>query len=99
MERQDIGTIAAVNARNICEELFLIYGCSSISARNDLAEQAANRIQAIGGDFFQDDLPQGDLYALGRILHDWSEEKIERLLQKIYSALPEEGAVMIGERF
>ena len=31
---------------------------------------------ARAGDFFTDPLPAGDLYALGRILHDWTEEKI-----------------------
>ncbi len=59
---------------------------------------ASERIQAIGGDFFQDELPKGDLYALGRILHDWSAEKIDRLLKRVYDALPVGGAVMIGEK-
>ena len=42
----------------------------------------------IAGDFFTDPLPEADLYSLGRILHDWSDEKIHRLLAKIYAALP-----------
>ena len=29
----------------------------------------------IAGDFFVDPLPPADLYSLGRILHDWSDEK------------------------
>jgi acetylserotonin O-methyltransferase len=37
---------------------------------------AASRIDLIAGDFFADDLPEADLFAVGRILHDWSEEKI-----------------------
>jgi acetylserotonin N-methyltransferase len=52
----------------------------------------------IAGDFFSDELPAADLYALGRILHDWGEEKIRRLLAKIYTALPEGGALLIAER-
>jgi acetylserotonin N-methyltransferase len=50
------------------------------------------------GDFFKDELPEADLYALGRILHDWNEEKIRTLLAKIYAALPETGALLIAER-
>lgn len=62
------------------------------------ASHAADRIQAVGGDFFEGDLPQGDLYALGRILHDWSEPKIKKLLKRVFDALPKGGAVMIGEK-
>ncbi len=50
------------------------------------------------GDFFADPLPPADLYALGRILHDWSEEKIGRLLRKIREALPLGGALLVAEK-
>jgi len=52
----------------------------------------------IAGDFFTDPLPEADLYSLGRILHDWSEEKISRLLAKIHAALPEGGGLLIAEK-
>jgi acetylserotonin O-methyltransferase len=58
----------------------------------------ADRIELVPGDFFQDELPEGDLYALGRILHDWNEEKIICLLEKIYARLPEGGALLIAEK-
>jgi acetylserotonin N-methyltransferase len=58
----------------------------------------ASRIEIVAGDFFTDPLPAGDLYALGRILHDWTEEKIVRLLSRIYDALPANGAVLIAEK-
>lgn len=35
------------------------------------------------GDFFKDDLPKADLYILARILHDWSDEKLDVLLSKL----------------
>ncbi len=56
------------------------------------------RINLIAGDFFTDPLPEADLFALGRILHDWSEEKIERLLRKIHNRLPKGGGLLIAER-
>ena len=40
------------------------------------ASPVADRIEVVAGDFFADPLPEGDLFALGRILHDWTEEKI-----------------------
>ena len=58
----------------------------------------ANRIEVYSGDFFTDPLPAADLYALGRILHDWSEEKALKLLQLIHAALPAGGGLLIAEK-
>lgn len=55
------------------------------------------RVGLIAGDFFNDPLPPADLFALGRILHDWAEPKIIRLLERVHSALPSGGAVLIAE--
>ena len=54
--------------------------------------------ERIAGDFFRDPLPPADLYALGRILHDWSEDKIRVLLAKVFAALPAGGAVLLAEK-
>jgi acetylserotonin N-methyltransferase len=59
---------------------------------------AKDRIRIEGGDFFHDPLPSADLYALGRILHDWNEEKIRILLKRIFEALPSGGGLLIGEK-
>ncbi len=61
------------------------------------ASLARDRLAAVPGDFFVDKLPEGDLYALGRILHDWAEEKIIRLLKRIHASLPPGGGVLIVE--
>lgn len=50
------------------------------------------------GDFFTGPLPEADLYALGRILHDWSEDKIRALLSRIFEALPPGGALLLAEK-
>ena len=55
-------------------------------------------VEAIAGDFFADPLPSADLYAVGRILHDWTEEKIRVLLSKTFDSLPEGGGLLIAER-
>jgi acetylserotonin N-methyltransferase len=64
----------------------------------EIAESAHDRVQFQTGDFIEDELPRGDLYALGRILHDWTEEKIHRLLSRIFVALPPGGGVLIAEQ-
>jgi acetylserotonin N-methyltransferase len=64
----------------------------------DLPEVAKLYRGTIAGDFFTDPLPEADIYSLGRILHDWSDEKIHRLLAKIQAALPEGGGLLIAEK-
>jgi acetylserotonin N-methyltransferase len=58
----------------------------------------AGRVRTVTGDFFVDELPPADLYAVGRILHDWGEDKIRQLLTRIYQALPAGGALLVAEK-
>ncbi|HUE22151.1 MAG TPA: class I SAM-dependent methyltransferase [Bryobacteraceae bacterium] len=68
-------------------------------ARDYVAVSAArDRIEPIAGDFFHDDLPPADLYSLGRILHDWPEDRIRLLLLKICEMLPAGGALLVAEK-
>jgi acetylserotonin N-methyltransferase len=57
-----------------------------------------DRVQIVAGDFFVDPLPPGDVYALGRIVHDWAEAKIDALFRRIYEGLPNGGAILIAEK-
>jgi acetylserotonin N-methyltransferase len=59
---------------------------------------AAQRVEVMAGDFFHDELPEADLFAIGQILHDWSEDKIHKLLAKIYRRLPAGGGILISEK-
>jgi acetylserotonin O-methyltransferase len=58
----------------------------------------AQRVQVVAGDFFRDPLPPGDLYCLGRILHDWNLDKIESLISKLFASLPPGGGLLIAEK-
>ncbi|MFN7805823.1 MAG: class I SAM-dependent methyltransferase [Planctomycetaceae bacterium] len=58
----------------------------------------ANRVRVQAGDFFVDTLPEADLFALGRIVHDWSEDKILLLLRRVYDRLPSGGAILLAEK-
>ena len=57
-----------------------------------------DRIEFVEGDFFKDPLPEADLFAVGRILHDWAEAKICLLLEKIHARLPAGGALLVAEK-
>jgi acetylserotonin O-methyltransferase len=68
-------------------------------AAEQIAKSSARaRLRTAGGDFFESELPEADLYALGRILHDWPEERILILLRRIHERLPSGGAVLIAEK-
>jgi acetylserotonin O-methyltransferase len=57
-------------------------------AREFIAKSGlTDRIDFQAADFFHDDLPPADLYSLGRILHDWPDDRIHTLLSKINSDL------------
>lgn len=55
------------------------------------------RIKAVSGDFFVDDLPKADVITMGNILHDWNLDKKKILIKKAYDALPEGGAFVVIE--
>ena len=55
------------------------------------------RIKAVGGDFFNDELPKADVVTMGNILHDWNLEKKKVLIAKAYAALPSGGAFIAIE--
>jgi acetylserotonin O-methyltransferase len=57
-----------------------------------------DRVQVAGGDFFNDPLPAADLYAFGRILHDWDDAQAQKLMQRAFDALPSGGGLLIAEK-
>jgi acetylserotonin N-methyltransferase len=62
------------------------------------AGEVGERIEVREGDFFQDDLPDGDLVVLGRVLHDWDGARVGDLLARISQRLPPGGALLIAEK-
>lgn len=68
------------------------------ASKHAARSSAAARLSVQGGDFFRDELPDADLFGLGRILHDWPEEKIRTLLAKISRRLPAGGGILLAEK-
>nr|DBA34112.1 TPA: hypothetical protein GDO54_001709 [Pyxicephalus adspersus] len=54
-------------------------------------------IAFIEGDFFNDAIPEADLFILARLIHDWAEDKCLQLLKKIYKSCKPGGAVLLIE--
>jgi hypothetical protein len=60
-------------------------------------KQMTDQIKFLAGDFFKDDFPKSDVFAMGNILHDWNEEKKLFLMKKTYEALNDDGIFIIVE--
>ena len=82
----------------LCAAVFDLPQVIEMTREYTAATPVRDRLEPLAGDFFRDDLPEADLYSLGRILHDWPEEKIRLLLRKISAALPPGGALLIAEK-
>lgn len=100
----DLGGATGHLVASICERYPSIHGIVfdlprviAVTRKRLSAAGLEDRVSVIEGDFFNDPLPEADLYCLGRIFHDWNEEKIRALLRKMHSALPEGGAVLLAE--
>lgn len=101
----DVGGGTGHLAIEVCRRYLQIAGCVfdlpavTPVARRFVAEAGlAGRITTADGDFFTDALPEADLYSVGRILHDWSDEKVRFLLDKMCKALPPRGGLLICEK-
>ncbi|XP_063306249.1 acetylserotonin O-methyltransferase [Pelobates fuscus] len=55
------------------------------------------RISFLEGDFFNDPIPEADLFIIARIIHDWKEDKCVQLLTKIYQSCRKGGGVLLIE--
>jgi hypothetical protein len=58
----------------------------------------ADRLSFVAGDFFRDDLPAGDLIAMGYVMSNWPDRACSELLRKAYAACVPGGRVLIMER-
>ncbi|XP_069811967.1 acetylserotonin O-methyltransferase-like [Dendropsophus ebraccatus] len=67
------------------------------TAKKHFVADKEQQIHFLEGDFFNDPIPEADLYILARIIHDWTEEKCLGLLRKIYQSCRSGGGVLIVE--
>jgi hypothetical protein len=67
-------------------------------AREHVAARGlADRIEIVGGSFFEAVPPGADAILLKHCIHDWSDEKAAEILKVCRAALPAEGALLIVE--
>ncbi|XP_004646689.1 acetylserotonin O-methyltransferase [Octodon degus] len=67
------------------------------TARRHFPFPEEGRVVFQEGDFFQDRLPEADLYILARVLHDWTDARCTELLARIHGACRPGGGILVVE--
>ncbi len=88
--------VAAANPHMRCTS-FDLPKVVPIATRKIQQAGLADRVEAVGGDFFAEPLPKADVITMGMVLHDWNLEKKKALIKKAYDALPRGGAFVVIE--
>lgn len=57
----------------------------------------SERIKFVSGDFIKDDLPSADVITMGNILHGMNEEDKQKIVNKVFNTLPENGVFITIE--
>jgi O-methyltransferase domain len=66
--------------------------------RTRLEQGLGDRLSFVAGDFFRDDLPAGDLIAMGYVMSNWPDRECSELLRKAHAACAPGGRLLIMER-
>jgi hypothetical protein len=61
------------------------------------ASSSNSRVSFHAGDFFTDALPEADCYILMEVLHDWPDERADRILAAVAHAAPSGAHLLIME--
>jgi hypothetical protein len=65
--------------------------------RRIASSDVAPRLALVAGDFFEAVPPGGDVYMLTMVVHDWDDDRAERLLRRCYEAMAPGSAVVLSE--
>jgi len=65
--------------------------------RVEAEEAISSRLTSQGGDFFRGPLPRCDAYIVMEVLHDWTDEQSQQILQQIRNAAPDGAKLLVVE--
>jgi hypothetical protein len=69
-----------------------------VAAAGDVLAPVADRVQTVGGSFFESVPEGGDAYVLKWIIHDWEDPESIQILGACRAAMGREAAVLMIER-
>lgn len=91
--------VAAVQKRMFLEGV--VYDLKEVEeycVKNLIKSVVTERARFQAGNFWTEDLPDGDTYSLGYVMSNWNDDKCVELLSKIREKLPNGGRVIILDR-
>ncbi|XP_030664506.1 probable bifunctional dTTP/UTP pyrophosphatase/methyltransferase protein isoform X4 [Nomascus leucogenys] len=99
----DVGGCTGALAQELAREyphlqvtVFDLPDITELAAHFQPAGPQAAQIHFAAGDFFRDPLPSAELYVLCRILHDWPDAKVHKLLSRVAaSCKPGAGLLLV----
>lgn len=69
-----------------------------IAARTIERYGLSDRISAVSGDMFREELPKGyDVHLISNVLHDWDEPQVRQILESSWEALEPGGLLLIHD--
>ncbi|XP_032474687.1 probable bifunctional dTTP/UTP pyrophosphatase/methyltransferase protein isoform X4 [Phocoena sinus] len=100
----DLGGCTGILARELAQEyprlqvtVFDLPEVTELSGGFQRGGRQTERIRFVPGDIFKDSLPEADLYVLSRILQDWPDDKLHKLLSRISSSCKPGGGLLVAE--
>jgi demethylspheroidene O-methyltransferase len=88
----------AAHATHLKLKLFDLPQVAALAQDNFSKKSLSDRIEAFGGDFLKDALPEGaDLVTLVRVAHDHPDAHVNIILRAIFKALPAGGTLLLTE--
>uniref|UniRef100_A0A2K5R9P5 Acetylserotonin O-methyltransferase like n=1 Tax=Cebus imitator TaxID=2715852 RepID=A0A2K5R9P5_CEBIM len=99
----DVGGCTGALAQELAREyprlqvtVFDLPDTIELAARFQPTGPQAAQIRFAAGDFFRDPLPAADLYVLCQILHDWPDDKVHKILDRVaQSCKPGAGVLLV----
>ncbi|WP_433334111.1 methyltransferase [Spirillospora sp. CA-294931] len=91
-----LGTILAAHP-NLRGVLFDREHVVDAARENFVEPDVADRCEFVSGDFFEGVHPGGDVYLLGSVIHNWSDDDAVTILSQVRGAMAEGGRVLLLE--
>jgi hypothetical protein len=75
----------------------ILFDQPHVIERVEADEAFGTRLTTEGGDFFRGSLPRCDAYILMEVLHDWTDQQSQQILQQIRNAAPDVAKLLVVE--
>lgn len=78
----------------------LLYDLPGVTERAKTSLQSMgvlDRVQVMGGSFFESIPPGADAYMMRHIIHDWDDERSLTILRNIHKVIPADGKLLVVE--